>query len=80
MLWQLSDLKRVYFRYDSQRYVHFALTGWDGPLLCKRMVWRHRKMVKLLKQSLAYSRNEDLFDSISEGAWKLLSYLFLIFM
>ena len=28
-------------------------------------------MLKLLKQILAYSRNKNLFDSISEGAWKL---------
>ena len=54
------------------------LTEWDGPVLCKHMVWCHQKMLKLLKQILSCSRNIKLFDSISEGAWKLSSYLFLI--
>ena len=36
-------------------------------------------MLKLLKQILSYNRNKNLFDSISEGAWKLPSYLFLVF-
>ena len=43
------------------------------------MVWRHRKMLKLLKQMSSCSCNKKLFDSISEGAWKLPSFLFLIF-
>ena len=73
------DLKCVYFRNDSQRYVYFVLTGCGGPVLCKHMVWRHREDLKLLKQLLSYSRNKNLFDIISERAWQLLSYLFLIF-
>ena len=73
------DLKRVYFRHDSQRYVHFALTEWDVPVLRKHIVWRLRKMLKLLKQILSYSRSKNLLDSSSEGAWKLPIYPFLIF-
>ena len=55
------------------------LTEWDSPVLCKHMVWCYGKMFKLLKQILAYSRNKKQFDSISEGAWKLASYLFSSF-
>ena len=51
---------------------------WYGPVLCKHVVWRHRKMLKLLKHTLAYSRNKNLFDNTGEGARKLPSYLLLI--
>ena len=66
------DLKRVYFRYDSQRYVHLG-SRWLGEMVwsCVNMVWRHWKILKLSKQILAYGRNKNIFDSISEGAWKL---------
>ena len=59
--------------------LRMALTEWDGPVLCKHVVWRQRKMLKLIKQILSCSRNKNLFDSISEGAWELPRYLFLIF-
>ena len=75
-------LKRVYFRHDSKCYVQFRLC-WLSEMvwsdLCKHMVWHHQKMLKLLKQILSCSHSKNLFDSISEGAWKLPSYLFLIF-
>ena len=51
------DLKRVYFRNDSKRYVHFKSRWLRRSDLCKHMVWHPQKMLKLLKQILAYSRN-----------------------
>ena len=62
------NLKRVYYRYESQRYVLFG-SHWLSQMVrpCVIIGWRHLKI------------NKILFDSISEGARKLPSYLFLIF-
>ena len=54
-----------------------TLTGWEGPVLCKSMVWRQRKCWDYLKQIL--QSQQKLFDSISEGTEKLPSYLIPIF-
>ena len=56
-----------------------ALAEWNGPVLCKHMVWRHRKILKHLKQILAYSRHRYLLDSNREGTWKLLFLIFCRF-
>ena len=50
--------------------LRIALTKWDGPVMCKHVVWRHRKCWNFFKQILSYSGNKNLFDSIREGAWK----------
>ena len=67
----------VFWGWLTSCALRIALTEWDGLVQCKTLVWRHRKMnifnVNFIIQS------KQIFDSISEGAWKLLSYLFLIF-
>ena len=55
-----------------------VLIGWLGPVLCKHMAWRHQKCLNFWKKILSYN-TKNLFHSISEGAWKLPSYLLPIF-
>ena len=75
------NLKPVCCRYDSQRCVHFRshwISEMDPPCV---NTWCDvtGKCWNSLKQISPYSHNKKLFDSISEGAWELPSYHFLIF-
>ena len=54
------------------------MTEWDGLVLCKHMVWRHWKLFIFLSQ-FYHTVAKNLFDTGSEAARKLASYLFLIF-
>ena len=74
------DIKRVYFRNDSQLCVHFE-SRWLNAMVrscvntCRDVIGN----VETFWSKSYHSRNKNLFDSVSERPWKLPSYLFLIF-